>query len=79
VTETSFLKVEIVPLRTEEDRQLFGMARRVLRRMMVEIILEMRGLDKGEIDGWNNFDRADNSGANCLGRPELFEAVGGEA
>lgn len=47
----SGLKVVIVPVRTEEDRRLVGMAARVLVRLLVEIILEQREQDTAEKDG----------------------------
>jgi hypothetical protein len=73
------LKIEIVPLRTEDDQRLFGM----VLDMLIEIVLEMRGYSKGEIDermGNIWIDRPWNCapGAGALGGQEFWEAIGGE-
>jgi len=74
------LRVEIVPICTEEDRQQFGMWARNINRMLFEIILENRGLSKGEIDelmGNCSIDRdwIGYPGADSLGRPEFSEGM----
>lgn len=79
----SGLQVLIVPLRTAEDRRLFGLALDTIRRIIYETILEIRGYTKGEIDEWmgrDGFDpdRADNPGAGAVGRTEFLQAIGGE-
>lgn len=78
----SALMVEIVPLRTEEDKRLFGMALSVIRRMVWEIALEMRGYTKGEIDEQLgncqiDRDRIDNPGSDSLGGAEFSSFAGG--
>jgi hypothetical protein len=72
----SALTVEIVPIRTDEDRLLFGMWLRNINRMVIEIVLELRGWSKGEIDeymgnSWIDSDRNGNPGADDLGRPQF--------
>jgi len=69
----SGLKIEIAPIRTEEDRLLYGMWKRNVIGMLIEIILETRGYSKGEIDErmgdiFIDFARTDHSGAGDLGR-----------
>jgi len=81
MAEASRLMIEIVPLRTEEDRLLFGMWSRNVCRMLIEIILENRGLSKGEIDELMGFgsidrDRIDNPGVGDLAGLEFSEAAG---
>ena len=75
----SALQVEIVPVRPEEIQRVFG----PLIWLLGEIILELRGYTKGEIDGWMGYgpagpDRFDNPGAGALGGKEFFQGTGGE-
>jgi hypothetical protein len=77
------LTVEIVPIRTAEDKRLFGLALGAIWHVVYETILEMRGYTKGEIDEWMgrnsiDLDRADNPGAGALGGQEFLQAIGGE-
>lgn len=70
----SALRIEIVPLRTDEDRRLFG----TVIEMLLDIIFEMRGTAKGESDEQLGSckigrDRVDNPGAGDLGRPEFSD------
>jgi hypothetical protein len=63
----SALMVQVVPVETETDRQLFGMAIAVLNRLIWEIILEGREHERMgncEID----LDRVDRPGPGDLGR-----------
>ena len=80
MAEIAGLTVEIVPIETDEDRRLFGMALHAIHRMLVEIVMEQRELAKGEINeymGNSTFDpdRTDDCLPGSLGRPQISGAL----
>jgi len=75
----SALTVEIVPIRPEDKFLLLP-----LERLLLEILLEVQGYSKGEIDErmgniWIDFDRAGNRIAGDLAGVEFWEALGEQA
>ena len=82
MAEIAGLTVEIVPIETDEDRRLFGMALHAIHRMLVEIVMEQRELAKGEINeymGNSTFD-PDRVGDRIPcnpGRPAISEFMNG--
>jgi hypothetical protein len=44
------LKVEFVPVETERDRHLFGMALATVKRLLVQTLCEMNGIPFDEVE-----------------------------
>lgn len=78
MVETSGLQIEFVPIRTEKDRLLLGMAANNIMWMIIEIVCKMRGLEEGAEYEYNRiiFDRVDNPGPGDLAGLGFLQKTG---